>query len=56
MDYQLNRWEKISFALITKCIGVDLALKNFLPEKSGGRGECFKGLRRIFHIEMKCEK
>ena len=34
-------------------MGVDLALKVFLAEKSGGMGGCFKRLRCIFDIEMR---
>ena len=35
MDYQLNRRKKNIFIFLTKCIGVDFALKVFLAEKMG---------------------
>ena len=53
MDYQLNRRKKNIFVLLTKCIGVDLALRVFLAEKSGGRRECFNDLRCIFYVGMR---
>ena len=53
MDYQLNRRKKNIFVFINQGIGIDLALKVFIVEKSGSRGGCFKRLVCIFfNIEM----
>ena len=53
MDYQQNRREKNILFLLTKCIGVALALKVFLAEKMWGKGSVFQVIGIYFYFEMR---